>query len=256
MNNAILKRFSVYSGIKARTFMRDSFFSLCGGNECLRCGSKKGLLCKQCENSFTNDFSKISALRCSVCGKELISESETCLSCRENPILKSIEKAFPIYPYRMWNKKLLLDWKIKGERSLSPIFAKTVHNALKSTGFPSVIVPIPPRPLKIFLNGWDQVQELAYFLNTLYGYKVLKLLKRNSREQQKKKNREGRLLTTEGSYSLSKNALEFAKKNKVPNSVVLLDDIMTTGATIECCARLLKRLGIRKVYALSLFIVD
>ncbi|MDE7392086.1 MAG: ComF family protein, partial [Treponemataceae bacterium] len=41
-----------------------------------------------------------------------------------------------------------------------------------------------------------------------------------------------------------------------PPAVVLVDDVMTTGATIESCATQLKRFGVKKVYALTLFAVD
>ena len=42
----------------------------------------------------------------------------------------------------------------------------------------------------------------------------------------------------------------------VPKTVVLLDDVITTGATVEQCGKILKSLGVEKVFALSIFIVD
>jgi predicted amidophosphoribosyltransferase len=42
----------------------------------------------------------------------------------------------------------------------------------------------------------------------------------------------------------------------LPEAVVLADDVLTTGSTIEACARELKRLGIKQVFSITLFIVD
>ena len=123
-----------------------------------------------------------------------------------------------------------------------------------------IIVPVPPRKGKIQKNGWDQIDELCTYLNYRYGYTVLNILERNTVQQQKKLNREKRLETIKSAYSLVQNK-EFIKQlnkteGKLPESVVLIDDVCTTGATVESCAEILKSAGISKVNVVTLFIVD
>ncbi|MBR7064086.1 MAG: hypothetical protein IKI31_02910, partial [Treponema sp.] len=59
-------------------------------------------------------------------------------------------------------------------------------------------------------------------------------------------------------YSLKseKQLKKILKDGKKPSKVCLIDDVLTTGATLESCARVLKNYGIEEVNALPLFIVD
>ncbi len=139
------------------------------------------------------------------------------------------------------------------------MFSNFVFQALKKLDY-KIIVPVPPRKGKIRKNGWDQINDLCLFLEKLYGYKVLKLLDRHSLKQQKKLNREERLETIKSAYSLvpqKKLSKELKKTGgNLPAEVCLLDDVCTTGATIEACAKILKEVGIEKVNVITLFIVD
>lgn len=129
----------------------------------------------------------------------------------------------------------------------------------------SVLVGVPPRPGKMRQRGWDQIEDVCKTLHILYGFPVLTLLKRVSREQQKKKNRTGRLETKDTAYALrtdyTKLLAHWAKEKgeaqtAVPKSAILIDDVITTGATVDACAALLQEAGIKKVDVISLFIVD
>ena len=197
--------------------------------------------------------------RCECCGRELVGIKNKCTICRVKPVLISTDKVIPLFSYRLWNKEIMFRWKMQGERIFSPYFASLINQVLKNIGM-KVIVPVPPRKGKIRKNGWDQIDELCNFLTKRYGFKVLKILERNTSEQQKKLNRTERLEHIKTAYSLCrpenyKKALKSFSGN-LPQSVCLIDDVCTTGSTIESCAAILKEAGIGKVSVITLFTVD
>lgn len=238
------------------------FFSVTNnGNECLVCGSKSFIypVCKKCIKKYFNINNVLNTRRCKFCGKELLSEEEICMQCRKDRIVNNVDKLIPLFSYRLWNKELMFYWKSMEIRSLSFLFAKMICEALKKMDI-SVIVPVPPRPNKIQMKGWDQIQEMSSFLEYVFGFKVLNLLERKTEIQQKKLDRKERLETIGMSYCLKdKKSLDANLKcvgGILPEKVCIIDDVCTTGSTIESCSQLLKKTGIKSVYAVTLFIVD
>ncbi len=245
------------------TFLRFIAGILSGGEKCVRCRKKTACL-PLCDNCLKVFMAENPGSRCKTCGKPLVSEIEYCSVCRTNPIIKSMDGIFLSKSYRLWKKNLLFEWKIQEKRSLSPVFAWLVHEELKKLELKLqeklCVVPVPPRPGKIRSKGWDQIEELCFFLNRGWGVRILPLLRRFSKTQQKKLDRTQRLGTISGAYGcVSEKSLLWVKKKSggsLPDSVVLLDDVLTTGATLESCSRILKNLGIKKVYGITIFVVD
>ncbi len=232
-----------------------------GNQKCIICGKNVSIvpLCKTCKQQYFSVKVALEKERCSCCGKILISTKECCMQCRENKVLIETDKVIPLFSYRLWNKELMFLWKIKGQRALSFEFAKMYYEALKIMNV-SVIVPVPPRKGKIKANGWDQIDEVCQFLEFWFGLKKFSVLLRLTKTQQKKLNRVDRLETIQSAYSLvSEKVLkkELKKFNGLlPEKVCIIDDVCTTGATLESCAGLLKELKIKTIYALTLFSVD
>lgn len=195
--------------------------------------------------------------RCSVCGKILLSEENICMKCRSERVIKSLDFVLPLLSYRLWAKNLMFQWKTMEKRALATLLARLIAEAL-SLQCPMqsyVLVPVPPRNGKIRKKGWDQIEDLCNCLKFRYGFKVEKFLLRNDRIQQKKLDRKQRISSSEKRYSFSRKLLRMNREN-LPECVILIDDVMTTGITMESCALELKSAGIRKVGALTVFIVD
>lgn len=241
--------------------MRELLTVLAGGGECAVCGGRCGAVpvCGTCAKAYFMPDAG-TAERCSVCGKKLISEHGACMQCRSEELLKHTDVVLPLYSYRLWNSVLLFRWKIDGERALSPFFAERFAAALAVLPQGFAVVPVPPRPGKIRKKGWDQIDELSTFLELRWKYCVCRILERSTTKEQKALDRTERLETIGRSYSLKtgrrlKRGLR-AADGLMPETVCLIDDVVTTGATIESCASVLKSAGVKKIYAVTLFTVD
>lgn len=232
-----------------------------GGEKCAVCGSLvfTNSICKNCRTQFFSVQNVLNIPRCSCCGRTLFSSYEKCTVCREREVLFSTDKVIPLFSYRLWNKELMFRWKTLDERIFSPFFAKYMNSVLKAID-EKILVPVPPRQGKIKEKGWDQIEELCSFLQKRYGYKVLRVLERKTKIQQKKLSRTQRLETIKNSYSLCPEAvLKKVLKHsggRLPEKVCLIDDVCTTGSTLESCAEILKKAGVKTVDAVTLFTVD
>lgn len=252
-----------------------------GGYDCVICGSKTYLrpVCAKCRKSVFDVKSTLESNRCEKCGKVLVSGERICFGCREQALLYHVDLMLPLFSYRLWNKELMFLWKSKELRSFSSMFADVISDVLKMKSgnfeklnsgnfvndgvFDSsdvIVVPVPPRKGKILEKGWDQIEDLCLFLGYRHGFRILRVLQRNSTMQQKKLNREARLSHIQSAYSL-KSESELRKilkpfSGKKPEEVWLIDDVCTTGSTIESCAKVLKEWGVQRVNVITLFIVD
>ena len=143
---------------------------------------------------------------------------------------------------------MLTSWKIIGMRGLSWPFAQCLSLVITSNpefaGVP--IVPVPPRPGKVSEKGWDQIEDLVRILSNIYRIPVLRCLSRTVGMQQKKLGRIARLKNIRGHISVLPGMA-------IPERVIILDDLMTTGSTLDACAEALKIAGCGKVYGLTLF---
>ncbi len=112
---------------------------------------------------------------------------------------------------------------------------------MREAGF----VPVPPRPGKIKETGWDQVEYLVkQILSLSKETKVCRCLKRSKSKVQKKLDRKERLENMKGRIYL---------KTAPPKIALIIDDVITTGSTLEVCSEVLKEGGTEKVYGLCLF---
>lgn len=120
------------------------------------------------------------------------------------------------------------------------------ENALSSIDF---IIPVPLHKNRLKKRGYNQVtifgERLAHHLNTTYLDTCL--IKTKNNKTQTKKGRLNRWLSTKEVFTLENPELI---KNK---TILLIDDIITTGATMEACANVLKET--KNIYITSMAVV-
>lgn len=113
-----------------------------------------------------------------------------------------------------------------------------------------VIVPVPLHWRRLWRRRYNQSALLGYELSRVLGKPcVPQGLKRvRATRPQMRLSREERVKNVKGAFAVNPRAQEFLR-NK---TVLLIDDVVTTGATVDVCAGVLKKAGAGKVYVLSL----
>ncbi|MDR0290913.1 MAG: ComF family protein [Treponema sp.] len=239
-------------GRRAAFYLREYFFpfgcSLCGAG--LADGGEAWYgLCNGCRAVIEKELGENSAGKfCDCCGRPLISEQGRCLSCR-NEESRSFDGIKVLFPYAGKYRKLLAAYKFGKNLAAGNFLAEKIQEALENGAFHyASIVPVPPRQGKIRKTGWDQVEYLARLLErNLAGHPaqlVSRCLKRMPSKSQKELSRENRRSNLRG---------RITPLRQVPKTVLLIDDVMTTGSTLDACAAALKEGGAEKVYGLCLF---
>lgn len=268
-----IRRILFYTGHLSAKGLR-AFISLTvSPAPCVLCGasSLSTSLCPACRHLLDEEASRAIAekRRCAYCGRPLLSEHGICTTCRDKPLFEKLEGVFPLFAYILSKKKLLYSWKIARQHNLSEVFACYLASAIKERFPGAAVVPVPPRPGKLRKTGWDQIEDIAQYLEHVYGLRVLRILRRTEAVQQKKLTKEERSEHSKHAYVLDERAVRQCVKGQtvLPGHVVLLDDVITTGSTIAACAAVLKNaenfrnvgvngeVFIEKVSAASLFIV-
>ena len=154
---------------------------------------------------------------------------------------RSFDSAYPLFSYAGTVRELVSAYKKKRRRSLAPLFADLFAKAIQEKWPDRVIVPIPPRPGKLRTTGWDQVEDITRILERR-GFPVTRPLERRHSKEQKKLGRGERGVNATLAYVLKPGAIP-------PERPLLLDDVLTTCATIDACARALKGGGAVSVVA-------
>ncbi|MGA2545685.1 MAG: hypothetical protein ABSF43_04010 [Rectinemataceae bacterium] len=158
-------------------------------------------------------------------------------------IERAFDSAYPLFAYAGAARELISAYKKNRRRSLAPFFAEVFAETIEEKWPDRTIVPVPPRPGKASSSGWDQVEEIAKVLGRR-GFPVARPLERRPSEEQKSLGRGERGVNAKKAYVLKRGAV-------APERALLIDDVITTCATLDACARSLKSGGALSVTALA-----
>jgi len=119
---------------------------------------------------------------------------------------------------------------------------------------PEAIAPVPPHPWRKLVRGRDPVEELAVSLGSRTGLPVLPLLRRSRwTSSQTSLTRAARIGNPREAYRVRRKyrRRRGSPAPNLPRTVLLVDDVITTGATASECARALREEGARRILVLA-----
>lgn len=189
--------------------------------------------------------------RCKCCGKPVrYAEQEYCYDCQKNT--HAYEQRKSLWIHKMPVSLSIYQFKYKNRRIYGEFYAKEMArlygNLIRFWGV-EVIVPIPLHRRKKRLRGYNQAAVIAKQLGKIMGIPVdCNSIVRNRYTRPQKE-----LNDKERKQNL-KQAFTVTNKWKKYKRVLLIDDIYTTGSTIDTVAEELKKNGVQKVWFLTISI--
>lgn len=203
---------------------------------CLGCGVESDrLLCVACVGSLATVPS-----RCYRC-KAVTENYHTCRSCRK---LSPLAQVVVFTHHDDLPKELIHHMKYERAQSGMAEAAEMLSPLVEYLPEDALLVHVPTASSRVRLRGYDHAHLLARELVKLSGRQRDVLLARTGQAHQVGATRAQRLRQLEGAFRPLKPEMIRG------SSIVLVDDVVTTGATLESAARVLKRAGAKRVDAI------
>jgi competence protein ComFC len=187
-------------------------------------------------------------ITCLHCGKQLNEQYGDCIcpDCKTGEFY--YERAFSCFEYSGMGKKLIHKLKYEGKIQLTPVIAGLMAERLENERLAiDAIVPVPIHEKKLMARGFNQSYIIARELGERLRKPVADCLERKSEtKEQYNLSRNQRVLNISGAFSvkLSYNIGKYM-------NILLVDDIYTTGSTVNECSKVLKRAGADKVFVIT-----
>jgi ComF family protein len=213
----------------------DQILAILAPYDCLGCGKEGTLLCSDCCNRLPQPPEQ--CYRC----RRPSEGCFTCLGCSRSSCLRRV-RAATIYK---GTAKLLI-WQLKSAG------AQAATNTMASLTAPlladqtrAVIVPVPTATNRLRRRGYDQAELFARALSRQTKLPTVRCLVRQSHADQIGASETQRRQQLEDAFRVRK--LHLARDTRI----ILVDDVVTTGATLEAAALALRKAGASEIDAVT-----
>lgn len=229
---------------------------------CLGCKKEGSYLCDDCRALL--DIAEFNYCLCDQKPIRLAPLAQgKCPKCK-NKNLSGLYFALP-YKEKQLTKKLIYQFKYKPylkdlAKTLASIliehFVLTKNNTDEiwaPGGVPAVLIPVPLDKKKIKLRGYNQSEEIAKELSKVLQIPVISniLIKTKPTKPQMELNKSEREKNLKDAFAI-KNCGTLGLPQFFGKKVFLVDDVYTTGSTMEECAKVLKESGAKQVWGIAL----
>lgn len=219
-----------------------------------RCGccresvGEGGALCSSC----WKELEFLHPPWCSCCGEPFtfdVPGSVLCEKCvAQSPQERVLDRVRSVSAYKGTARTLVLKLKHTDATYLAPFMGTLMQKTAKEFGKVDYIVPVPLHWTRLFRRQYNQSALLAYYLSEVMQCPCVPSLLKRSRAtpSQEGRNAQERRDNVQNAFSIPSQW----KKRLPGKTVLLIDDVWTTGATCEACACVLKKFQASQVYVL------
>ena len=201
----------------------------------------QGCVCAACWRSIL----PITPPICDRCGDPLARADTACLNCSAGPSM--VTRARAIGEYEGTLREIIHALKYSGRHLLArPLAERMRQRGQELLEDVDYVVPVPLHWRRQYHRGFNQAREIARHLGPPV---VDALVRRRSTRPQVELASDRRRANVEGAFGLRHQWLRISRVADL--RMVLVDDVSTTGATLEACARVLREGGASEVYALT-----
>ncbi len=229
------------------------FLNVLFPDRCAICGHISGsdgeVVCSRCKRLIL----PITGPVCNRCGRPIYNSNlKLCAECAKKEYIVLSGKAMFIYDKYM--KRAVIGFKFGGNKSIGIFFAKLLlaryRGWLSEMEFDAVI-PVPVHKKKLRFRGFNQAAVVAGVIADGIGVRMDEdiLVRNKDTKPQKALDEEERFKNLQNSFCVE-------RYSRIYNRVLIVDDIYTTGATIEGCGAALRKVGVSEIHFLSLCIGD
>lgn len=197
-------------------------------------------ICGECESALSGEY-----FTCDKCGRPSVTQG-LCLNCKSQ--VPEFDKGISAFAYHGLAARALNRLK-EGEPHLAAFFGEKMSEAVVKSGLAvenATITFVPLHKDRKKTRGYDQAEKLAQVVA-----KKLSLPLEETLTCVGKKEKQKELTLSERRKNVSGVYRVIEKKNAQDKTYLLVDDIMTTGATGSECAARLKKAGAKSVYFLT-----
>lgn len=187
---------------------------------------------------------------CPTCGRSSRPPALLCASCERRlaaarPVFTTappgVDVTWGSAPHEGVARQMVVALKYRRLVCLATSMAERIADRAPAGLLDGAIVAVPPAPARLRSRGFDPAGEIAHRLARDRGQKPVRCLRRGSQARQVGHDRSERL----------SQRPQISLRGPVPSQVVLVDDVVTTGATLAACAAALRAGGVEELIAVT-----